>query len=62
MGLDGDGKDERMIGNQYIQLPHLAVSTKWEMDVGMTCNFMSFSTVFQSFQEDEWVIMKGYMC
>ena len=25
----------------------------------MTCYFTSFSTVFQSYQDDGWVIMKG---
>ena len=25
----------------------------------MTCDFMSFSTVFQSYQDEEWMIMKG---
>ena len=25
----------------------------------MTCNFMSFSTVFQSYQDNERLIMKG---
>ena len=25
----------------------------------MTCDFMSFSTVFQSYQEDGQVVMKG---
>ena len=25
----------------------------------MTCDFMSFSTIFQSYQDDEWMIMKG---
>ena len=30
-------------------------------DRGMTCNFMSFSTVFQSYQDHGWVIMKGCM-
>ena len=25
----------------------------------MTCNFMSFSTVFQSYQDDGWMIMEG---
>ena len=25
----------------------------------MTCDFMSFSTVFQSYQDDEGLIMKG---
>ena len=25
----------------------------------MTCNFTSFSTVFQSYQDDWWVIKKG---
>ena len=27
----------------------------------MTCDFMSFSTIFQSNQDDEPVIMKGYV-
>ena len=25
----------------------------------MTCDFITFSTVFQSYQDDRWVIMKG---
>ena len=25
----------------------------------MTCDFISFSTVFQSYQDDGWMIMKG---
>ena len=25
----------------------------------MTCNFTSFSTVFQSYQDEEWLIMKA---
>ena len=29
------------------------------MDERMTCDFMSFSTVFQSYQDEEWMIMKG---
>ena len=29
------------------------------IDGWMTCNFMSFSTVFQSYQDDERLIMKG---
>ena len=29
------------------------------MDGWMTCHFTSFSTVFQSYQDDRWVIMKG---
>ena len=29
------------------------------MDGWMICDFMSFSTVFQSYQDDGWVIMKG---
>ena len=28
-------------------------------DGWMTCGFTSFSTVFQSYQDDGWVIMKG---
>ena len=28
-------------------------------DGWMICDFTSFSTVFQSYQEDGWVIMKG---
>ena len=28
------------------------------MDGWMVCNFTPFSTVFQSYQEDGWVIMK----
>ena len=29
------------------------------MDGWMTCDFTSFSTVFQSYQDDIWMIMKG---
>ena len=29
------------------------------MDGWMTCDFTSFLTVFQSYQEDVWMIMKG---
>ena len=29
------------------------------MDRSMTCDFTSFSTVFQSYQDDERLIMKG---
>ena len=29
------------------------------MDEWMTCEFTSFSKVFQSFQDDKWVIRKG---
>ena len=32
-----------------------------EMDGWMTCNFTSFSTVFQSYQDDGRLIMKGSM-
>ena len=32
--------------------------TVW-MDGWMTCDFMSFLTVFQSYQDDVWMIMKG---
>ena len=30
-----------------------------EMDGWMICDFLSFSTVFQSYQDDERLIMKG---
>ena len=29
------------------------------MDGWMTCDFTSFLTVFQSYQDDDWMIMKG---
>ena len=29
------------------------------MDGWMSCDFASFATVFQSYQDDGWVIMKG---
>ena len=37
----------------------LASYCVWKTDGWMTCNFTSFSTVFQSYQDDGWVIMKG---
>ena len=30
-----------------------------EMDGWMTCDFTSFLTAFQSYQDDVWMIMKG---
>ena len=27
----------------------------------MTCDFTSFLTVFQSYQDDVWMIMKGFV-
>ena len=27
----------------------------------MTCDFTSFLTVFQSYQDDVWMVMKGYV-
>ena len=32
---------------------------KWLIDGWMTCHFTSFSTVFQSYQDDWWVILNG---
>ena len=29
------------------------------IDGWMTCDFTSFLTVFQSYQDDDWMIMKG---
>ena len=29
------------------------------MDGWMTCNFTSLLTIFQSYEDDRWVIMKG---
>ena len=34
---------------------------KGMMDGWMTCDFTSFSTVFQSYQDDERLIMKGFV-
>ena len=39
------------------------ISGQWEgeneIDGWMACDFTSFSTVFQSYQDDDWMIMKG---
>ena len=32
-----------------------------QIDGWMVCNFTSFLTVFQSYQDDRWMIMKGYV-
>ena len=32
-----------------------------QMGGWMECDFMSLSTVFQSYQDDGWMIMEGYM-
>ena len=47
------------------QLPYevmrtVSLALGW-MDGWMTCDFTSFSTVFQSYQDDVWMIMKGYV-
>ena len=39
----------------FIRLKQLAC----EMDGWMTSDFKSFSTVFQSYQDDVWMILKG---
>ena len=35
------------------------INDKPSIDRWMTCNFTSFSIVFQAYQDDGWVIMKG---
>ena len=37
----------------------IGLSSSLKMDGGMICDFMSFSTVFQSYQDDDRLIMKG---
>ena len=32
-----------------------------QIDGWMTCDFTSFSTVFQSYQDDGWMVMNGYV-
>ena len=50
---------------QYYSKIALPVSTPihlytvYLMDGWMTCNFTSFLTVFQLYQDDVWMIMKG---
>ena len=34
-------------------------SSDYKMDGWLTCYFTFFLTVFQSYQDDEWMIMKG---
>ena len=36
-----------------------AILHQYRMDGWMTCDFTSFLTVFQSYQDDVWMIMKG---
>ena len=38
---------------------HRAPDKKGLIDGWMTCDFMFFSTVFQSYQDDERLMMKG---
>ena len=35
------------------------INDKPSIERWMTCNFTSFSIVFQAYQDDGWVIMKG---
>ena len=46
-----DGQTDRRTDGRLI-----AISP---MDGWVTCDFTSFLTVFQSYQDDVWVIMKG---
>ena len=44
---------------QGLQTPGRVIVVKGWMDGWMTCDFTSFLTVFQSYQDDGWMIMKG---
>ena len=48
----------------YLSLTGISVGTRQShcADGWMTCNFTSFSTVFQTYQDDERLTMKGCMC
>ena len=48
----------RMVTTSFL-LRHIILSIK--IDGQVTCNFTSFSTVFQSYQDDRQVIMKGFV-
>ena len=52
-----------LAGLSASQEPHSAVGRKLcqpqTMDGWITCDFTSFSTVYKSYQDDEWLIMKG---
>ena len=37
----------------------IGLEPRTAMDGWMTCDFTSFLTVFQSYQDDVWMIMKG---
>ena len=43
---------------KFCNLDKIAIEATNRIIVWMTCDFSSFLTVFQSYQGDEWVIMK----
>ena len=50
------------IGTEYCQvLDFTKGSVKLRRDGWMTCDFTSFSTVFQSYQDHERLLMTGYV-
>ena len=50
------------VGRWFEQIPEMAdviLKALIRLLGWMPCNFMSFLTVFQSYQDDGWMIMKG---
>ena len=45
----------------FLFRPYLRTALIFQMDGWMTCDFTSFLTVFQSYQDDVRMIMKGYV-
>ena len=56
--MDGGGYSERKVF-AHSQSKFFVSVVRTEMDGWMTCNFTSFLTVFQSYQDNVWMIMKG---
>ena len=59
--LPQTGIEPRSLENRPVLNPlsYLGSSNCWDNDGWVTWDFMSFSTEFQSYQDDERVIMKG---
>ena len=58
-GLDLCILNKSVYSIQIILLMRVVSLTLFGLDGWMTCDFTSFLTVFQSYQEDVWMIMKG---
>ena len=48
-----------IMNREYLELRNIRKDYLMKVDEWMTCDFTSFSTVFQSYQDDRRMVMKG---